>query len=152
MSTFRATPDDLAGLLRDQQKIVLKRSLPYPLVALMVGLALLPAQRTLATLALGASAAWAYSCVVEFRAVRPTFLWHYAWLQEEMTVGVEEEGLRLVNARGSSFMRWDGGISVHSRPDFFVIKEEQDTLAILPKKYLSEPELFALNTHAPGES
>jgi hypothetical protein len=106
------------------------------------------ADRTLASFAFGAAAAWAYSTFQETRAVRSAYLWQYAWLQEEVTVVAEEEGLRLSNARGSSFLRWDGGISVHSQPGFFLIKDEHEDLAYFPKKYLSDRELLALNRHA----
>ena len=105
-----------------------------------------------AAFALGAAAAWGYSTVQELRVVRPRLLWDNAWLQDEITVTTEEEGLRLASARGSSFMRWDAGISVRSRPDFFLIMEETDELAILPKKYLSERELLALNVQASRHS
>ncbi len=127
---------------------VLRKSLPYPGAAAIVGVGLLPLNPTLAAFALGAAAAWVYSAVLEFRAVRPACLWENAWLQEQITVTVEEDGLRLSSARGVSFVRWDSGISVHSRPDFFLIKEEFDEVAFLPKKYLTELELLALNTHA----
>ena len=148
MTTFRATPDDFAGLVRERQRAVLKRNVPFPGVAFLVGAGLLTVDRTLAAFALGCAAAWAYSTIQEFRAVRPTLLWDNAWLQEDITVATEEDGLRLTGARGNSFLRWDGGITVLSRPAFFVITEEADELAILPKKYLSEQELLSLHMHA----
>jgi hypothetical protein len=148
MATFRARPEDLTGLIRERQLAVLKRALPFPVVALIVGFCLLQVDRTLCAFAFGAAAAWAYSTVQEVRVVRPALLWENAWLQEDVTVTTEEEGLRLASARGTSFMRWDGGISVLSRPDFFLIKEETDELAILPKKYLNEAELLMLNRQA----
>ena len=148
MTTFRATPEDLAGLIRENQRKKLTRSLRFPVGALAVGLCLLPINHILAAFALGAAAAWAWSTVQELRAVKPMVLWTYAWLQEDVTVTTEEAGLRMQSARGASFMRWDGGIRVLSRPDFFVIKDEEDDLAVLPKKYLGEAELLVLNTQA----
>jgi hypothetical protein len=148
MTTFRATPEDLTGVIREHQRGTLRRSLPYPAAALLFGLSLLQIDRTLAAFALGMAAAWAWSTVQELRAVRPTVLWTYAWLQEDITVTTDEEGLRMSSARGASFLRWDGGTRVQSRADFFLIKDEEDDLAILPKKYLTEAELLALNSHA----
>ena len=148
MTTFRATAEDLDGLVRERQRRTLRNALPYPAVALILGVCLMPASQTLAALALGAAAAWSWSTVQEWRGVKPTILWAYAWLQEDVTVTTEEEGLRMASVRGTSFLRWDGGIRVLSRGEFFVIKDEDDDLAVLPKKYLDEAELLILNTHA----
>ncbi|HSB71740.1 MAG TPA: hypothetical protein VLT62_20620 [Candidatus Methylomirabilis sp.] len=48
-------------------------------------------------------------------------------------------------ARDASCLRWDGGIRVQSMADFFLIKDEDDELAVLPKKYLTEAEVLALH-------
>lgn len=148
VTTFRATPDDFAGLVRENERKTLQTSLPFPVGALMVGLCLLPANRLLGAFALGAAAAWAWSTIQELRAVRPMTLWTHAWLQEDVTVTTETEGLRIQSIHGMSFLRWDGGIRVLSRADFFVIKDEEDDVALLPKKYLTETELLVLNTQA----
>jgi hypothetical protein len=129
----------------EHQRKTLRR---FPLGALALGLCLLPISHMLAVFALGAAAAWAWSTVQELRAIKPTVLWTYAWLQEDLTITTEADGLRMQSARGASFLRWDGGISVLSRPEFFVIKDEEDDLAVLPKKYLGEAELLMLNTQA----
>jgi len=70
MSTFRATPDDLADLVRYQQSVALRRAMAYPLGALAVGVLALWVDRMLAIFAFGAATAWGYSAFQETRAVR----------------------------------------------------------------------------------
>jgi hypothetical protein len=141
---FQATPEDLGEIIRRQQVAALRRQARYPVGALAVAALLAPVYQPAALVALGVGIGWGLSTYWELRSVRAAYLWRYAWLQEPVDVEVLEEGIRLSSQRGSSLIRWSGGIVVRSLPGCFVLEDEGEDMAVLPKRYLDSTELMLL--------
>jgi hypothetical protein len=144
MAEFRATPDDLSEVIRRQQKAEVKGQVPYLAAALGAAGLFWPLYPPLALVALGMSVAWSLSTYWMVRSISAAYLWRYAWLQEGVTVEVAEEGLHLGSPRGSSLIRWSGGIAVRSLPGCFVLEDEGEDVVVLPKRYLNSTELVLL--------
>jgi hypothetical protein len=148
MAQFRATPADFDEVIANQQWQSLRRQAPYPIVALLAGIVLSFIFRPLALLAFGMALAWSISIVLEIRNIRMAYLWRFAWEQEEAVVDIDDEGVRLTTARGSGFIRWKSGVDVRLRSSCFVVEEEGEEMAVLPKQYLNFDETQVLETRA----
>ncbi|MCI0427562.1 MAG: hypothetical protein L0Z46_06065 [Nitrospiraceae bacterium] len=72
------------------------------------------------------------------------YRWRYAWLQEPVVVEVLEEGLRMSSQRGSSLIRWSGGVVVKTLPGCFVLEDEGEDVVLVPKRHLNSTELLLL--------
>ena len=144
MAEFQATPDDLRELIRSRQRLDARQQAPYPLGAADVALLLLPVYVPAALVALGACFAWSLSAYRSVRALAGAYQWRYAWLQEPVVVEVLEEGLRMSNARGFSLIKWSGGVVVRTLPGAFVVEDEGEDVALIPKRYLNSTELLLL--------
>lgn len=152
MAQFRATPSDFDEVIRHRQWSSLRRQGLYPLGALLIGILLLFVHRPTALITFGMALAWAFSTFLEWRSIRAAFLWQHSWAQEDVTIDVEDEGLRLKNARGSGFVRWDSGAAVRLRATCFVVEESGEEIAVIPKRYLSSTELLTLHNRVAADA
>lgn len=150
MAQFRATPADFDEVVANQQRELLRRQAPYAIGALLVGLLLSFISRPPALIAFGMAVAWSISIVLEIRSIKMAYLWRFAWEQEEAVVDIDDEGVRLTTARGSGFIRWKSGVDVRLRSSCFVVEEEGEEIAVLPKQYLNSDETRLLETRALG--
>lgn len=148
MAQFRATPADFDEVIRNQQWRALRRQGAYPIGALLVALLLSFVLRPPAFIAFGMAIAWTVSMINEVRAIKMAYLWRFAWAQEEAVVDIDDEGIRLTTARGSGYIRWTSGIVVRVCSTCFVVEEEGEDLAVVPKQYLDANELSMLETRA----
>jgi hypothetical protein len=144
MAEFQATPDDLNELIRSRQRVEARKAAPYPLGAAVVALLLMPLYLPAALVAFGMCVAWSLSTYWSLTSLAASYQWRYAWLQEPIVVEVLEEGLRMSNQRGSSLIRWSGGVVVKALPGCFVLEDEGEDVALVPKRYLSSTELLLL--------
>lgn len=150
MAEFRATPDDLREFIHCQKLTWFKRQIPYPIGAIIFGIFLIYFFLPLAFIAFGMCLAWSLSLFLSFRNIAPDYLWRYAWMQENVVINVLEEGISISNQRGSSVIRWDGGIVIRSIPGSFIIEDEGVDMVVLPKKYFNTAELLSLQNHVNG--
>jgi hypothetical protein len=60
---------------------------------------------------------------------------------------VEDGGLRFKGDPGESFLSWDA-ISAYNYPGAFVIYDENQIFALLPKRHLSSDEILALEARS----
>lgn len=148
MAQFRATPSDFDEVIRHRQWSSLRWQAPYPMGALLVALALFFVHRPSALIAFGMSLAWGISTLLDWRSIRAASLWQHAWAQEDVSIHIEDEGLRLTNARGSAFIRWDSGALVRLHSSCFVVEELGEEIAVIPKRYLNSTELLTLQNRA----
>ena len=139
-------------MIRHRQWNSLRQQGLYALGALLIGILLLLAHRPTALVAFGMALAWGSSTFLEWRSIRAASLWQHAWAQEDVTIDVEDEGLRLKNARGSGFVRWDSGAVVRVHATCFVVEEAGEEIAVIPKRYLSSTELLALQNRAAADA
>ncbi len=146
MAEFRATREDLAEVIRRQQRLTVRQQARYSLGALIVAALFLPVYPPAGWIALGMGVAWSLSTYWAWQAVTPAYLWRYAWLQEGVVVDLVKEGVRFSTDRGSSLIRWSGGVVVRSLPGSFVLEDEGEDLAVLPKKYLDSTEILILQS------
>jgi hypothetical protein len=51
------------------------------------------------------------------------------------------------NQRGSSFIKWTGGVVVRTLPGSFVLEDEGEDVVLVPKRYLNSTELLLLQNH-----
>jgi hypothetical protein len=144
MAQFRATPSDFDEVIRHRQRDSLRRQAPYPLGALFVAAALFLVHRPSALVSFGMALAWGISTLLDWRSLRAAALWQHAWAQEDVTIDIEDEGLRVANARGTGFIRWDSGAVVRLYSTCFVVEESGEDIAVIPKRYLSSTELLIL--------
>ena len=144
MAEFQATPDDLHELIRSRQLAQVRKQLPLPIGAAIVAVLLVLVSLPAALIASGMCLAWALSTYWSLRSLAAGYRWRYAWLQEPVVVDVLDEGLRLSSARGSSLLRWSGGVVVKALPGCFVLEDEGEDVVLLPKRYLSSTELMLL--------
>ena len=151
MAQFRATPSDFDEVIRHRQWNSLRRQGPYPLGALLVAVALFFVHRPSAFVAAGMALAWGISTCLDWRSIRAACLWQHAWTQEDVTVDLEDEGLRVANARGAGFIRWDSGAVVRPHSSCFVVEESGEEIAVIPKRYLSATELLILQNRAAAD-
>ena len=152
MAQFRATPSDFDEVIRYRQRTSLRRQGPYPLGALLVATALFFVHRPSALVAFGMAVAWGISTLLDWRSIRAASLWQYAWAQEEVTIDIGDEGLRLANARGAGFIRWDGGAVVRRHSSCFVVEDSGEEIAVIPKRYLNSTELLILQNRAAADA
>jgi len=150
MAQFRATPADFDEVIANQQRQILRRQAPYALGALAAGMLLSFIFKPLALIAFGMAVAWSISIVLEIRSIRPAYLWRFAWAQEEAVVDIDDEGVRMTTAWGSGFIRWRDGVTVRPCSTCFVVEEEGEEIAVLPKQYLHSDELLVLQAKAPA--
>lgn len=148
MAQFRATPDDFDEVIRSQQWRSLRRQAPYPLAALLATLTLSFIHRPTALVTAGMCVAWSVSTFLDWRSIRSAYLWRHAWAQEDVAIDIGEEGIQLSNQRGSGFIRWNSGAIVRSRSSCFVLEEEGEEIAVIPKRYLTASELLILHNRA----
>ena len=146
MAEFQATPNDLLELIRSRQRAAVRRQAPYPLGAAVVALLLVPVYLPAALIALGMCIAWSLSTYWSLRSLAAAYQWRYAWLQEPIVLEVLDEGLRLSSQRGSSLIRWSGGVVVRALPGCFVLEDEGEDVALVPKRYLNSAELLVLQS------
>jgi len=59
-------------------------------------------------------------------------------------MAIDKEGLRLSSQRGSSLIRWSGGVVVKALPGCFVLEDEGEDMVLVPKRYLNSAELLLL--------
>lgn len=144
MAEFQASADDLRELIERQQSVVLRRQGRYPLAAFLVAAVLSFFYIPAALAAGGMCIAWSISVFLEWRNVTAASLWRHAWIQESCAFEIEDEGIRVGNQRGSSFIRWDSGIVVRAYGTCFVLEEEGEDLVVLPKRHLNSGELLVL--------
>jgi hypothetical protein len=152
MAQFRATPSDFDEVIRHRQWNSLRRQGLYPLGALLIAIVLLLVHRPTALLAFGMALAWGFSTFLEWRSIRGASLWQHAWAQEDVTIDVEEDGLRVENARGAGFVRWDSGVVVRPHSSCFVVDEFGEDIAVIPKRYLNSTELLILQRRAVADA
>lgn len=152
MAHFRATPSDFDEVIKHRQWHSLRRQGLYPLAALLVAMALLLVHLPSALVAFGMAFAWGFSTFLEWRSIRAASLWQHAWAQEDVTVDVEEDGLRVKNARGAGFVRWDSGAVVRLHSSCFVVEEFGEDIAVIPKRYLNSTELLILQNRAAADA
>ena len=150
MAQFRATPADFDEVIANQQWQSLRRQGPYPIAALLAGTVLSLIVKPIALIAFGMAVAWSISIVLDLRSIRPAYLWRFAWAQEEAVLDIDDEGVRMTTARGSGFIRWKGGVVVRLCSTCFVVEEEGEEIAVIPKQYLNSDELLVLQTKAMG--
>jgi hypothetical protein len=143
-----ATPSDFDEVIRHRQWSSLRRQGPYPLGGLLVAVALLFVHQPSALIAFGMCLAWGISTLLDCRSIRAASLWQHAWAQEDVRIDLEDEGLRLRNARGSGFIRWDSGAVVRLYSSCFVVEEFGEEIAVIPKRYLNSTELLTLQNRA----
>ena len=148
MAQFRATPADFDEVIANQQRQLLRRQAPYAIGALLVGMLLSLIFKPLALIAFGMAVAWSISIVLDVRSIRPAYLWRFAWAQEEAVLDIDDEGVRMTTARGSGFIRWKSGVIVRLCSTCFVVEEEGEEIAVLPKQYLNSDETLVLQTRA----
>jgi hypothetical protein len=148
MARFRATSADFDEVIRRRQWTSLRRQGLYPLGALLLASALLFVHGPSALVALGMSLAWGFSTVLEWRSIRASALWQHAWAQEDVTIDVEDDGLRVQNSRGAGFVRWDSGAVLRLYSSCFVLEEFGEDIAVIPKRYLNATELLMLQNRA----
>jgi hypothetical protein len=148
MAQFRATPEDFDEVIKNQQRQSLRRQGPYPIGALLAGMLLSFIHKPTAFIAFGMAIAWSVSIILDVRNLKMAYLWRFAWAQEEAVVDIDDEGVRLTTARGSGFIRWKGGVIVRLCSTCFVVEEEGEEIAVLPKRYLDSQELLMLQTRA----
>jgi hypothetical protein len=79
--------------------------------ALLVAVAFFFVHRPSAFVAVGMAIAWGVSTFLDWPSIRAACLWQHAWTQEDVTVDIEDEGLRMENACGAGFIRWTAGPS-----------------------------------------
>lgn len=94
------------------------------------------------------SLAWSISTILILYRFEAACLSRHAWMQEDVIIDLEDEGLRLSNARSSGFIRWDSGAIVRSYATCFVVNDQGEEIAIVPKGYLSTTEMLLLQTRA----
>jgi hypothetical protein len=152
MTTFRATPSDFDEVIRHRQWKSLRRQGPYPLGALLVAVVLFFIHRPSALVAFGMAVAWGISTFLDWRSIRAASLWQHAWAQEDVTIDIEDGGLRLANARGAGFVRWDSGVVVRLHSSCFVVEEYGEEIAVIPKRYLNSTELLILQNRAAADA
>jgi len=148
MARFRAVREDLDELIRHHRWALVRRNGQWPLGALALSVSLVFVHEQAALLALGMSLAWSISTVVILYRFEAACHSRHAWMQEDAVIDIEEEGLRLSNARGSGFIRWDSGAIVRCYATCFVIDDEGEEIAIIPKRYLSTTEMLLLQKRA----
>ena len=85
-----------------------------------------------------------------WRGIANECLSRFAWTQENGTIEVNDDGLRIANPWGSSFVSWTSGVVVQSLSTCFVLEVEGDDLTIVPKRYLNSTELLILQNRAAG--
>src|SRR5262249_6261662 len=142
MAEFQATPDDLHELIRSRQRAGARRQAPYPIVAAAIALLLVWVYLPAALVAFGMCLAWSLSTYWSLRSMAAAYQWRYAWLKEPIVVEVLDEGLRMSTQRGSSLIRWSGGVVVRALPGSFVLEDEGEDVALVPKRYLTSAELL----------
>lgn len=143
MARFCLVREDLGELIDRRQATMLRRYSPYSIGPLAAAAALFFVYAPAAFVALGMSVAWSISMFREWRSIGARSLWDQSWLQEESTLDLEEDGIRLSSGRGASFLRWDG-FTIRAWRTCFVLEEEWEELAVIPKRYLSTTELLVL--------
>lgn len=148
MAGFRALPEDFDEVIRNQQRRSLRRQGPFPLAALVVAIVLFFIYRPAALVAIGMSIAWGVSAFLDWQSIKEAYLWRHAWAQEDVVIEIEDEGIRLSNQRGSGFIRWSSGAVVRSYSTCFVLEEEAEDIAVMPKRYLNATELLILLNRA----
>jgi hypothetical protein len=152
VAEFCAVPEDFDEIIRKGRRAVLRRQSPYPLTALAASIVLSFVQLPAALVALGMFIAWGVSTFLEWRAVRAMYLWRFAWAQEESAIEVEVDGIRLTNQRGSGFIRWSSGANVRAHSTCFVLEDEGEEVAVIPKRYLNATELLLLRNRAEADA
>jgi hypothetical protein len=145
MANFKATADDLDEIVRLRVGQSVREQMTYPLGALAAAAVSWPWVPGLSLVALGAGLAWASSTYSFIRQLRSAYLWRYAWLQEDVSIVVREEGLECSTARGTGFIRWSDNIKLRALHTCFVLEDEGEDVVVIPKKYLDTGELLALN-------
>jgi len=149
MAKFRAVREDLDEVIRRQRFVLLRRNCQWPSGAFAVSALFFFINEQVALLALGMSLAWSISTFLHLRNFQAACLWRHAWLsQEDVVIDIEDEGIRLSNVKGSGFIRWDSGATVRSYSTCFVIDEEGEEIAVIPKRYLSTAEMLLLQRRA----
>jgi hypothetical protein len=151
VAAFQATPDDLAEVIAQARRNLLRHQASWPVVSLLVAVALYPWSVALASLSLGMALAWASSLYLSWRALPQEYLWRYTWLQEPLTVAVNGEGIRMRSARGDTFTNWNDDLLVRDLSTCFVLEDagEPDVpYVILPKRYLDQEERMVLQRRA----
>jgi hypothetical protein len=146
MAQFRATPSDFDEVIRHRQWSSLRRQGPYPLGALLVAVALLFVHQPSALIAFGMCLAWGISTLLDCRSIRAASLWQHAWAQEDVRIDLEDEGLRLRNARGSGFIRWDSGALVRLYSSCFVVEEFGEEIAVNRSGIWTRPNCLSFRT------
>ena len=139
MASFRAVPEDFDEAIRNEQWTAVRRRGPYPLAALVGGIVFLFIYPPVGLVAIGMSIAWSVSAFLDWRSIKAVQLWRHAWAQEDVVIDIEDDGLRLSNQRGSGFVRWSSGAVVRSSSTCFVLEEEGENIAVMPKRYLTRP-------------
>ncbi len=152
MASFRAQPEDFDEVIRIRQRRSLRRQAPYPLVAGGAATVLFFVHQPTALVVVGMCIAWAVSTYLDWRGIRAACLWRHAWAQEDAVVDVRDDGLHLSNKRGAGFVRWDSGAIVRRYSTCFVVEEEGDEIAVIPKRYLNATELLILENRAVAEA
>ena len=151
MTQFRAMPSDFEEVIRHHQWAGLRRQGPYPLGALLVAAVMSFFYRPIALVALGVSLAWGFSLFLEWRSIRAVSLWRHVWEQEDVTIDIEDEGIRLANAKGWGFVRWDSGVTIRVHGSCFVIEDGGEDIAVIPKRVLNSTELLILQNRAASQ-
>lgn len=153
MTQFRATPSDFDEVISIRRWNSLRRQGPYPVGALLVAVTLFFIHRPSALVACGMAIAWGISTtLLDWRSIRAASLWEHAWAQEDVTIDIEDEGLRMENARGAGFIRWISGAVVRLYASCFVVEEPGEDVAVIPKRYLNSTELLILQNRAAADA
>jgi hypothetical protein len=148
MAEFQATTDDLKDYVRRQQLQMVKRQGRYPAGAIIGSAVLVPIYLPVALVAIGMTLAWALSIYWEFRNMGTNIWWRHSWMKDRVVLEVLDDGMRVSSVRGSSMIRWAGGIVVRSIPGYFVLEDEGEDLIVLSKKYLDLQEQTRLISRA----
>jgi len=148
MAEFRAISEDFDEIIRRQRRAMLRRQGPYPLGALGAAVMLVVVSKSASLVAPGMSLAWGISTILEWRHISAAVLWQFAWAQEGVSLDVEEGGLRLRSQRGDAFIRWQTDVVVRALATCYVLEDEGEITAVIPKRYLSTTELLLFERKA----
>jgi hypothetical protein len=144
MAEFRATPDDLAEIIAIRVRQTVKSGVAYPAASLAVAVGAWWFVPEIALVALGACGAWSLSLWREAKNVREAYLWRYAWLQEGISLRIGADGVEWTSPRGVALTRWNDDLSVLRLNTCFVLDDEGEDIAVIPRRYLDSTELALL--------
>jgi hypothetical protein len=148
VAEFTATPEDLSEVINLKIRETLRRGALYPAVAILIAIVSWWFLPMVAVFSAGAASAWIYGLGIEIRGLRAGYLWRYAWLQEGVTLRVGDDGIEWSTARGVALTRWNDELIVRRLGTCFVLEDEGEDVAVIPRKYLDATELILLDNRS----